>query len=357
MRLGLIVNPRAGVGGPLGLKGSDGALAAQALALGGQALAGARAARALAGLAGVQIITAGGAMGADAAHAAGHEAAVVHHAPSPSTAADTVAAALALRRAGIDLLLFAGGDGTARDLIGVTGAVPVLGVPAGVKMHSAAFATSPAAANAMLRAFAAGLPITTRPADIIDRDADGAPVLHGLLPAPQHAQRQAAKAAATTAADAGLAAACRQLASELAQCPLALIGCGSTMLAVKQALAADGTLLGVDAFAHGRLIARDADERTLWQLVAAQPARLALGVIGGQGFLLGRGNQQISARIMRQIGRDKLIVLAGADKLAALPAGRLLVDSGDEALDQSLAGHVAVRIAPRRQMMMQLVPA
>lgn len=360
MRLGLIVNPLAGVGGPMGLKGSDGPLAARALSSGGAALAGVRAARALAGLTGVTILTASGAMGEAAARAAGHAVQIVHSPRGQSTAADTIAVAQALCAAGIDLLLFAGGDGTARDLIGVTGAVPVLGIPAGVKMHSAVFATSPAAAAAMVQGFAAGVPIVLRPAEIIDRDAAGAPVLHGVLPAPHDARRQAAKASGGASADAGLAAACRQLARELADCPLALIGCGTTMLAVKQALAAEGTLLGVDALARGRLVARDADETRLWNLVSqAAPGdvRLVLGVIGGQGFLLGRGNQQISARIVRQIGRPALTVLAGADKLAQLPAGQLLVDSGDEALDQALAGPMAVTTAPRRRMMMQLVAA
>lgn len=360
MRLGLIVNPLAGIGGPLALKGSDGGLAAEALARGGQAMAGLRAARALTGVPGLAILTASGAMGEAAARAAGHDVQIVHPAPAVSTSADTVAAARALCAAGIDLLVFAGGDGTARDLLGVTGSVPVLGIPAGVKMHSAVFATSPAAAAALLRGLAAGAALHRRDAEIIDRDADGVPVLHGVLPAPQDGRRQAAKAAGGASADAGLAAACRLLADELAACPLALVGCGTTMLAVKQALAGEGTLLGVDVFAHGRLVARDADEARLWALVSnARPGdvRLILGVIGGQGFLLGRGNQQISARIVRHIGRPALSVLAGADKLAGLAGGRLLLDSGDETLDQALAGPLPVTTAPRRRMMMQLVAA
>lgn len=359
MRLGLIVNPWAGIGGPLALKGSDGALAQHALAHGGEAMAGQRATRALTGIGSARIVTASGAMGQAAALAAGHTPIVVHQVPIYTTAADTAAAARAVCAAGIDLLVFAGGDGTARDLIGATGSVPVLGVPAGVKMHSAVFATSPAAASVMLREFAGGRPLISLAAEIIDRDADGAARLFGLLPAPQAARRQAAKAAGPDGADAELSAACRLLARELAACPLAIIGTGGTMLAVKQALAGDGTLLGVDVFAGGQLLARDADERRLWQLVTSAPAgvRLVLGVIGGQGFLLGRGNQQLSARIIRAVGRNRLTILASADKLAGLAAGRLLVDSGDEALDHALAGHVAVRTGPRRQMMMAVEPA
>lgn len=359
VRLGLIVNPWAGMGGPLALKGSDGALAARARAQGAQALAGARAIRALSGIGRSLIVTASGAMGEAAALAAGHQAIVVHQAPPVTTAADTIAAARALCAAGIDLLVFAGGDGTARDLLGITGSVPVLGIPAGVKMHSAVFATSPAAAAAMLRDHVAGRALRPLPAEIIDRDADGAARLFGLLPAPQGPRRQAAKAAGVGIANADLSAACAALARELADCPLAIIGTGGTMLGVKQALAGDGTLLGVDVFAGGQLLARDADEAMLWQLLSSAPAgaRLVLGVIGGQGFVLGRGNQQLSARIIRAVGRERLTILASADKLAGLAAGQLLVDSGDEALDQALAGHIAVRTGPRRQMMMAVAPA
>jgi predicted polyphosphate/ATP-dependent NAD kinase len=359
VRLGLIVNPRAGIGGPLALKGSDGALAGRALAQGAQALAGQRAVRALTGIGHVEIFTASGAMGQAAALAAGHQAIVVHQAPPVTTAADTVAAARAVCAAGIDLLVFAGGDGTARDLLGATGVVPVLGIPAGVKMHSAVFATSPAAAAALLGELAAGQALRPLAAEIIDRAADGAATLFGLLPAPQGPRRQAAKAAGPGTANADLSAACAALARELTDCPLAIIGTGGTMLAVKQALAGDGTLLGVDVYAGGQLLARDADEGRLWQVLAGTPvgARLVLGVIGGQGFLLGRGNQQLSARIIRAVGRPALTILAGADKLAGLAAGQLLVDSGDEALDQALAGHIAVRTGPRRQMMMAVVPA
>lgn len=365
MRVGLIVNPHAGLGGPFALKGSDGELAERALAAGGTPMAAHRAARALAGVEGLTLLTASGSMGESAARAAGQTPAIVHEVGNRTSATDTAAAARRLCDAGVDLLLFAGGDGTARDLLGHTGEVPVLGVPAGVKMHSAVFATSPAAAAAVLHDLASGRPLATQPAEIIDRGESGAPVLHGLLPAPRSPRRQAAKAIGSVGADPDLASACIHTAHELADCPLVIIGPGATMLAVKQALAGDGTLLGVDAYAHGRLLARDADEATLWQLVngAAHPetTRLVLGVIGGQGFLLGRGNQQISARILARItaanAAGGLTVLASADKLATLDGGRLLVDSGDEGLDRQLAGHVAVRTGPRRRMVMTVEAA
>jgi predicted polyphosphate/ATP-dependent NAD kinase len=361
MRVGLIVNPYAGLGGPFAMRGSDGGLAEQALASGAEPMAHSRAARALAGFAGmpgVDVLAAGGAMGEQAVLAAGKVPMVVHRPAARPTAADTASAARALCSAGVDLLLFAGGDGTAGDLIGQTGDVPVLGVPAGVFMHSAVFATSPAAAAMMLRDLATGRPLVPRPAPVIDRGAGGAPVVRGLLPVPQGDRRQAAKAAGSVASDPDLGMACIQMAHELADCPLAIIGPGATMFAIKHALNGCGTLMGVDLYRQGRLVAADADEATIWRHLANAPeARLVLGVVGGQGFLIGRGNQQLSPRILRRIGLSRMTVLASADKLAGLASGRLLVDSGDEALDQDLAGEIAVRTGPRRRMVLPLEPA
>lgn len=361
MRVGLIVNPISGVGGALALKGSDGALAARALAAGAPALAGARAAQALGGLAGWpgRIVTSAGAMGADSVAAAGLASEIVHRAAWPSRAQDSIDAARALAAAGVDLLLFAGGDGTARDLLAplAGGTLPVLGIPTGVKMLSAVFATSPRAVAAALAAWRdRGLPLA-RPGDVLDRDADGGIRLHGALPVPQTDLLQRAKAARDGAPGASLQAAAAALAAELAGAPLAVIGPGSTMMLVKQALAGAGTLLGVDAYRAGVPIALDADAATLRALMAQGPARIALGVIGGQGFLLGRGNQQLTAALDASRFQAGLDILASAEKLAALPLGELLVDSGDPAIDRRFAGHVRVRTGRHTSMMMRVRPA
>lgn len=360
MRIGLVVNPLAGLGGPLALKGSDDAGAVRALAGGAPSHASARAAAMLRGLeAGrLTLLTAGGAMGADAAAAAGVPASIVYTPARMSTAVDSVAVAQALIAGGVDLLVFAGGDGTARDMMEAgVGATPVLGIPAGVKMHSAVFATSPASAAAAIGALGAP-PFPTTPAEVVDRaGADQAPRLFGMLWALATPRRQAAKASPPTHPDADLHASARLLADELRAEPLALVGPGATMALVKAALAGDGTLLGVDGYVRGRRVAPDADARTLLALAADRPPRIALGVIGGQGFLLGRGNQQFSPELLRLAGRERLVVLASAEKLAALPHGTLLVDSGDSALDALLCGYLPVRTGPRRTMMMRVEPA
>jgi predicted polyphosphate/ATP-dependent NAD kinase len=353
VRIGLIVNPFAGLGGPPGLKGSDAAAIRHTL---DPTCVVYTAGRALAmlqrfDLPALILLTAGGTMGADAASAAGFSPHVVYRPRSePTCAADTVAAANAICAEGADLLVFAGGDGTARDLLDArVGATPVLGVPAGVKMHSAVFATSPAAAAAAIEGLASP-PFATAPAEVIDRAGpDQAPRLFGVLTGLATPRRQAASPPGTK--DADLRAAATYLAGELREAPLAIVGPGATMALVKAAMPGTGTLLGVDAYADGTQVARDADAATLLALADDRPVRIALGVVGGQGFLLGRGNQQLSPALVRRATRDGLTVLAAVDKLAALPGG------SDPELDTLLAGHLAVRTGVRRTMLMLVEPA
>jgi predicted polyphosphate/ATP-dependent NAD kinase len=353
VRLGFVVNPVAGSGGPLALKGSDGLACAAA-----RGWAAARAARALRGLAGtdVTLLTGAGAMGEALAVAARLAVEVVHRPPGPSSAADTTACVAACVAAGAQLIAFAGGDGTARDVLAAAPAVPVLGVPAGVKMHSGVFATSPAAAAGVL-ADAVRRPMGgIAMAEVLDRDAGGNIILFGQLPVLAAAPRQAAKAMRADP-EAALAGALAELSALVRAAPLCLIGPGLTMHRLKTALAGKGTLLGVDVFAHGQLVLEDANAARLLAVTADAPAPLlVLGVIGGQGFLLGRGNQQLAPPVLERVQWPPVIV-ASVAKLAALARPELLVDTGDERLDARLAGFAAVRTGARQTMMMRIVPA
>jgi predicted polyphosphate/ATP-dependent NAD kinase len=347
VRLGFVVNPLAGAGGPLALKGSDG--------LGLNAAAGwaaARAALALKGLVGTgaHLLTGGGAMGEDIAIAAGLAPDIVHRPQGPSTGADTTACVAACLAAGAQLIVFVGGDGTARDVLAAQPDVPVLGVPAGVKMHSSVFATSPGAAAAMLGKAMCGPSIDIVEAEVIDRDADGSIRLYGTLKVLAHPARQAAKAARADA-DVALAGAIAEVKTMVAAAPLCLIGPGLTMHRLKMTLAGKGTMLGVDVFADGALLIEDATQAQL--LALPDGALLVLGVVGGQGFLLGRGNQQLGPDVLARVQWPP-VVIASAAKLAALPRPVLLVDSGDAALDARLAGFVQVRTGPRQAMMMRI---
>ncbi len=359
-RLGVIVNPIAGMGGRVGLKGTDGPdVLARARALGAEPVSGLRAARALAELRGVAVLAATGAMGAEPCAAAGIPCDVLDGV-SPD-AKGTRNAARAMEAAGVVLILFAGGDGTARDVTGVVGTrVPVLGIPTGVKMQSAVFATSPAAAGRLAARVMEG-GARFREAEVMDLDEEAlragrvSPRLHGVARVPEErALMQAGKAGAAVPDEAALEALARRIAGEMQRGRLYVLGCGTTMRRIKRAMGFEGTLMGVDVALDGRLLAADVTEAQLLRLTEQAPATAILGVTGGQGFLLGRGNQQVSAAVLRRIGRGNIMVVAGAMKLAALDPACLHVDTGDAAMDAELAGYIAVRTAPDRSAMIRI---
>lgn len=372
MKIGLVVNPWAGIGGPAGQKGSDGAGCVQA------ALAASSLPQVAARLAAMfdacgeaaqasSWYAADGAMGLAALQAAGLSASAVVPVDSPSQAADTRRASRILAGMGIDLLLFAGGDGTARDVLdglrdaGAAGSLPVLGLPAGVKMQSAVFANHPTAAGQLLRQLQRnGLALCTD-AEVMDLDEDAlrqgriAPRLYGYLQLPlAPSLTQGGKARHTSGSGAQRHAIARGFAEGMEARSLYLVGPGSTTQALLDLLGVEGTLLGVDAVrGDGTLLLRDADRRELEDLAGAWPAplHLVLSPIGGQGMVLGRGNQQISHRLLRAAGKRGLHVLAPRDKLMSLHGGVLRIDSGDAQLDAQFNGYLPVTTGYREQTM------
>ncbi|MCB0910036.1 MAG: NAD(+)/NADH kinase [Propionibacteriaceae bacterium] len=358
-QLGLVVNPVAGIGGPAGLKGSDG-VATQELARvrGAEPHAAERAVRMLHALAPRNadqvLLAAAGPMGGDAAAAAGLATELVWSpATTPTTGADTTAAVAALVAAGAGLVLFAGGDGTARDVAdGLQDGVPVLGVPAGVKMYSSCFAVGPEAAGALADRWLNGaLPLRT--AEVLDIDEEAlragstSPKLHALVRVPEWAGRTQARKSATPASEAAaVASAASGLVARLEPGVRYLLGPGGTIAEVGRQLGIDLSPLGVDVVCDGVLLARDATEEQLLRHVEGGPSRAVLTVIGGQGFLLGRGNQQLSPRVLRALAPDPLLVVAAEQKLLDLAGRPLLVDTGDLTLDAELAGHARVITGP-----------
>ena len=371
LTVGLIVNPSAGMGGAVGLKGTDGPeVLARAIALGATPVACARARLALQAMATsharLRVAPAPGPLGQQSAAGLGLDVHVLGAAPAgPTTPADTRAAVQAMRERGVDLILFAGGDGTARDVVEEIGlAVPVLGIPSGVKMHSGVFATSPEAAGRLIAELSREpRRFSCREVEIMDVDEDAvrsnriATRLYGYARVPSAPRLvQAAKSGPPPSGEAAVDAACAEIAAGMAPGTLYLIGPGRTAMRVMEALRLEGTLLGVDAVLDRRLVGRDLSEAEILELMRGRRTQIVLGVIGGQGFVLGRGNQQVGPRVIRQVGRDGLVIVASAEKLLALPEPRLLVDTGDPDLDATLAGHVRVRTGPRRSMVMRLEP-
>lgn len=363
--LGLIVNPVAGIGGRYALKGSDDVDAiARAVERGAVLVAPPRARRALARVKAlvpeVEVLAPAGAMGAEVAAEAGLRVTTLGHVPAtPSTAGDTKAAATELAERGVDLLVFAGGDGTARDVVGAVGtAVPVLGIPSGVKMRSGVFGTSPERAGDAAGRYLAhpdqfGL-IEREVLDAADAQLDSELFAIASVPSvPDRLQR--VKSSAPDAGDTALIALCEAIAREMEPGRIYLLGPGTTTDRIMRALGLAGTPLGVDAVRDGSLLAADLDEEGLLSLLTAGiEATLILGVIGGQGFLLGRGNQQISARVLARLGTDNIVVVAAAGKVEALDPPLLHVDLGDGEHESILDGYTRVHIAPGRSMVLRV---
>jgi predicted polyphosphate/ATP-dependent NAD kinase len=358
--LGLIVNPFSGLGGSVGLKGSDGfATVQEALRRGAVPQAHRKAGQALEAIRNdlpqLRIVTAGGAMGEGVA-----QGAEIIHRPdaTDTTGSDTTAAAQAMSRRDVDLILFVGGDGTARDVAaGASAGIPILGVPAGVKMHSSVFAKTARNAGRLAALYLAGSrDVTLREAEIMDLDEDlirrdrvSARLYgHALCPYLEHLS-QNAKAGACPGEEATAEAIAHRVVAEMRPGCLYILGPGTTTRRVARMLGLEATLLGVDAVLDGKLVGQDLDERGILDLMQGRESWLVVGVLGGQGSLFGRGNQQISAEVIRRVGRQRIIVMASLQKLIALGHQPLSVDTGDDAVDAMLAGHLRVLTGPDQQ--------
>jgi len=370
-RVGLIVNPLAGIGGRVGLKGSDGtAIVERALALGAVPAAGARAAETLSHLRDLASVidlgTYPAEMGAEIARETGFEPAVLGSLDGTgsggrTTGEDTRRAALDLREWGAELIVFAGGDGTARDLTtSIAATVPVIGIPAGVKIHSGVFAVSPRHAADVIGEFLAGR-ARLEEREVLDIDEDlfragiVAPRLYGYLTVPCVRDLvQRAKSASRSDPSTARGVAFGVLGEmERDRDAYFILGPGSTVKAVGDELQVDKTLLGVDLYHDGRLIGTDLNESQLLAAIEGHHAKIVVTVIGGQGYIFGRGNQQLSPQVIQAVGRDNIMVIATLDKLHAL-GGPLRVDTGDPECDQLLAGYFRVITGERERAIWQV---
>lgn len=366
-RLGLIINPVAGIGGRVGLKGSDGiAIQQQALALGAAPQSPLRAARALKALLplshSLELITPPGAMGEDVARQSGFNPLVLGMpVRNVTTSDDTILAAREMSARSVDLILFAGGDGTARDICTAIGTTcGVLGIPAGVKIHSAVFATTPEAAGAFAASYVQGGWIRLREAEVLDMDEtscrNGAvsTKLFGYLNVPGSPLYMQHRKAPTPAAESmRTEAIALDVIDSMQPGWLYIVGPGTTTRAIAHQLGFPKTLVGVDVYTREAVVALDVNEYRLLQLLEYQSAKIVVTPIGGQGFIFGRGNQPISPEVIRKTGRENLIVIALPEKLIALRGQPLLVDSGDPDVDKLLGGYVPVVTGYHEKVMCQ----
>lgn len=353
-RLGLIINPLAGLGGSVGLKGSDGQ-AEQALALGAVPQAMNRAETTLIELLALksqfEVYTVAGDMGENVCKQLGLSYQLIYTpTANPSTAQDTELAAQALVDAKVDLILFAGGDGTARNICHIVAEqTTVLGIPAGVKIHSGVYAISPTAAGKLVAKLIAGELVSLDSADVMDIDEEA--FRQGVVKARRFGEMripaqlryvQSVKAGGQESDELVLADLAAYVSEQMKDKVRYVMGSGSTVAAIMQELGLENTLLGVDVVENGQLIAKDVTAEQLFSLIDGYPSQLIITLIGGQGHVFGRGNQQLSPKVIRCLGRSNIQVIATKEKLEQLQGRPLLADTGDAALDHELAGLINI---------------
>ncbi len=359
MKLGFVVNPIAGMGGRVGLKGTDGVFK-EAIARGAKPVAPKRAVEFLRKLkenmteTSMKILTCSGIMGEEEAEVASVPVQVLSvKIGEETTAEDTKTAVKFMVKERVDLIVFVGGDGTAKDIFDVMqecGEVPVLGVPSGVKMYSGIFAVNPSDAVYVVLAFAENHAELTE-FEVMDADEKAirsdtfAVKLHGILKGPFLPMRiQGSKQVSPATVDEkeNQTAIARFVIEEMKPEATYILGPGTTVKHIAELLGVNKTVLGVDIYKKGAVILDVDEKRILDEVEDWQKVWIVLSPIGHQGILLGRGNQQVSPEIIKRVGKQRIIVAATKGKLQSIEEGVLRVDTGDVEVDKTLKGYIRV---------------
>jgi predicted polyphosphate/ATP-dependent NAD kinase len=369
-KIGLIVNPVAGMGGRVGLKGSDGPeILAKARKLGAHPESPKRTIDALTRLSKIkeeiELVTYPHDMGENEALACNLSPLVIGEIKKGQTSdMDTRNAAEEMLGRGVDLLLFTGGDGTARDIYSVIGdKLPALGIPSGVKIHSAVYGASPCKAGELAALYLGGDSYEVRltEAEVMDIDEQAfredrlSARLFGYLKVPYvRRMLQCAKAGGCAGEQQALNAIAADVINNMERDCFYIIGTGTTTRAVMEGLGLNNTLLGVDALCNREVVGSDLNETDLLDMIGENKAKIVVGVIGSQGYVFGRGNQQISGKVIHKVGKDNIIILATMEKIATLKGAPLLVDTGDDKLDRALRGYMQVTTGLGERVMLKV---
>lgn len=357
LRIGLIINPFAGIGGKVGLKGSDGAdIRAEAFARGAVAQAESRTRMALETLQNyqdsIEWYSVSGEMGANLLDDLGYQHQVVYNAKNPSVESDTCSAAEKMLKLNLDLIVFAGGDGTARNICQtVDTRIPVLGIPAGVKIHSGVYALTPLAAAEVIKSLLEHQLVSCVEASVMDIDEEAfrsgavrAKKYGEMLVPAEHQYIQSTKSSSSELhrEDESLVLAdiAEYIIDEFEDDCHYLIGSGTSCAEIMAQLDLPNTLLGVDWIYQKKLKQADLTESDILKVLEQYPekVRVVITIIGGQGHIIGRGNQQLSAKVLSRLGKKNLIVIATKTKLNHLAGRPLIIDSDSIAINQEFSG-------------------
>ena len=369
-RIGFLVNPIAGMGGRVGLKGTDGEAYKIALKLGAKPVAPQRAKRFLLELKrlklqeNIEFITPPHVMGEKYLR----ETSITNYKVvdmklgEETTAKDTKEFVKKVLEE-VELIVFVGGDGTARDIVEVVGEnKPLLGVPSGVKVYSSVFATTPEKAAHVLRYYLEGLAEITK-AEILDIDEEAfrkdklivkkygtalTIYVQGLVqPSKEPSMEDPSE-------EENKKAIARYIVENMDKNTLYILGPGTTVKAIADELGVEKTTLGVDAVYNGELVGKDLNEQKIMDLIKKyRKVKIIVTPIGGQGFIFGRGNQQISPTIIRLVGKENIIVVATRSKMRKL--GFLRVDTGDPEVDEILKGYMRVIVDYNEEVVVKVV--
>ena len=366
-KVGFLINPIAGMGGAVGLKGTDGRKTLrEAKRKGAKPVSPERALRFLEEVQRrdnrIEFLTAPGSMGENVASQLKLQHESIGRIGRTTSSEDSVRITRLMKKKKADLIVFCGGDGTARDVSeGVGPETPVLGVPAGVKIYSSVFAINPVVAAESTVAFLEGR-IPKRLGEVVDVDEAAfrknrlSVKLFGYLTTPDSGPLvQGSKSITGSSEDVELDAIAEYFVEEIDPFGTYILGPGSTLERIAERLGVKKTLLGIDAVkGDGKVLGRDMNETALLGLVSKSSTKIIISPIGGQGFLFGRGNQQISPDVIRRVGVENITVVGSRSKIEALHPRRLLTDSGDEETDRQLRGYRRVITGYREEMVVKV---
>lgn len=363
--IGLIVNPLAGLGGKSAHKGSDAAHIRDLYRKKGNIDLIHRIRAALLECKdildmGVHFLTAPEDMGEDILQSLSIPHTVIGQIQTGhTTGQDTEHIASLMAKQGVDCLVFAGGDGTARNMYNALGTtLPVLGLPSGVKMHSPVFTINARAAGTMIRNIITG-PMMTGEREVLDIDEEAYrkgqvhTSLYGYLNVCTDANLlQGKKVGGLVHEQSILEEIASRIHDEMKtfQDFNYIIGPGSTTKAIKEYLAIDGSLLGVDVIREGKLLYADATEETILRLMEGKNNKIIITPIGGQGHIFGRGNQQISSKVLQRVPREHIHIVASMQKMATLPRHTVSIDIDDEKVHKSLTGIYRVIVGRHQEV-------
>lgn len=368
-KVGLLINPIAGMGGRVGLKGTDGAdivtLARERGAIPESSLKAVKALKQLLPLRDeLLFLVAQGSMGEMAVREIGLRYEIVYEPGRPdgvvedvmnevgvdTSAADSIKILEQFRALDVELVLFAGGDGTARDVakgIGLT--VPVVGIPAGVKIYSPVFAITPEAAGRMAYDYLSESIMGLVEKEVIDieetafrRDEIVTEVYGYLTVLNDQVHLQNLKSPTPQDGASAQVSAALQVIDEMVDDVYYIVGSGSTTSRVMEELGLSGTQLGVDIIKNRQLIAKDVSEREILAIIGDQPVKLIVTPMGGQGYLFGRGNQQLSDKVLARIAKDDIIIVSTHGKINTFYGRPLWIYTGDSVIDEKLSGYYKI---------------